>query len=249
MQACVPYSSLSDDLKPLFKLASPDEAYIVVTDQTVFYAQGGGQPADTGTITTESGDAVFTVSGVRRASSGPILHLGTFAAPDAVFKDGATVLQSVDGPTRTLHSRIHDGGHIVSLSIRRLVASIPDVTELKAQHYPGAAFVEFKGHIGGDQKEAIEKAANDMVAENLPITVCWWGRDEVADRCWSVPANLLDTIVPEGEKARAVDIEGAGAYPCGGTHMRTTGEVGSIVIRKITRQKGISKVSYALKEP
>lgn len=237
--ACFPFTALEDDLKPLFK-GAPEDAHIVATDQTVFYAQGGGQPADVGTIT--SANSTFKVTGVRRAPSCTIFHLGTFG--NNPFKVGDLVKQEVEAETRTLHCKIHDAGHVVGLAVRRLADAIPDVTELKAQHYPGAAFVEFKGLIDGKYKADIEAAANAIVEENRPITVCWWTRSELVEKCWSVPASLQ---IPKDELARAVDIEGAGAYPCGGTHMRTTGEIGGIQVRKISRQKGVSKVSYALR--
>ncbi|KFH41894.1 Alanyl-tRNA editing protein AlaX-M-like protein [Hapsidospora chrysogenum ATCC 11550] len=240
---CIPFTQLVDDLKPLFK-GAPEDAYIVATDKTVFYAKGGGQPADVGTMNTDSAaGAVFQVRGVMRAPSGAVLHLGTFEGAGGPFQVGHAVQQQVDAETRNLHSRIHDGGHIVSLAIRRLAPTIGEVTDLKAQHYPDSSWVEFKGLIDGKHKAEIEAAANAVVEQDLPITVCWWSKDELVERCLAVPDTLH---IPQGELARAVDIEGAGAYACGGTHMRTTGEVGRITVRKISRQKGISKVSYCL---
>ena len=74
-----PISALSEADRALFKQAS-DEHHVVTTAETVFYPQGGGQPADTGIMTsTVSGDsASFEVSGVRNGSSGRILHVGRF---------------------------------------------------------------------------------------------------------------------------------------------------------------------------
>jgi len=236
--ASFPFSDLDEELKPLFK-GAPEESYIVATDKTVFYAQGGGQPADVGTMKTA--EAVFDVRGVRKAPSNAILHLGTFS--NGGFSKGDVVEQQVDAETRKLHSRIHDGGHVVGLAVRSLGATIGEVSELKAQHYPESSFVDFKGTIDSKHKDAIEAAANELVKKDLPIVVCFWTLEELKERCWYVPEGLT---LPEGELARAVDIEGAGAYPCGGTHMRTTGEVGAIGIKKISRSKGNSKISYFL---
>lgn len=52
--------------------------------------------------------------------------------------------------------------------------------------------------------------------------------------------------IPEGELIRAVDIEGAGAYPCGGTHVPDSSRVGRVTIKKISRSKGNSKISYII---
>lgn len=237
--ATLPLSKLEDELKPLFK-GAPEDAHIVVVDKTVFYAQGGGQPADVGTIKTK--DAVFQVKGVRKTPSGTILHMGTFS--NGTFNKDDVVEQQVDPNTRKLHSKIHDGGHVVGVAVRSLAATIGEVSELKAQHYPESSFVDFKGLIDAKHKDAIETAANDIVKKDVPITVCWWTMEELKEKCMYVPEGLQ---LPEGELARAVDIEGAGAYPCGGTHMRTTAEVGAIGIRKISRSKGVSKISYFLK--
>ncbi|KAH6708082.1 hypothetical protein VD0002_g9100 [Verticillium dahliae] len=240
--SCTPFTAASEAHKPLFKTATGND-FLVATDQTLFYAQGGGQPADTGTMTSMiTGDAAkFHVTGVRKTTEGTILHLGSFE--DSPFEKGDLVTQHIDMDKRRLHSQIHDAGHIISSAVRKLADAIPDVTELKAQHYPDSAFVEFKGFIDGKHKADIEAAANALIDENLPIKVCYWTQEELVRACWSVPETL---VLPEGELARAVDIEGAGAYACGGTHMATTGEVGHVRIRNIKRQKGISKISYEL---
>jgi Ser-tRNA(Ala) deacylase AlaX len=232
--AMQPLPALSEADRALFKQASED-ACTVVTAETIFYAQGGGQPSDSGTMSSDNG-IVFEVSSVRNASEGRILHLGKFTTPGSTFHENDSVHQAIDGV-----KRIHTGGHIVDLAVRHLSESIPGVKELKAQHYPDSAFVEFQGLIDGKHKEAIEVKANDFVRRALPVKVYWWNVDELREECCVVSDNV---VIPEGELVRAVDIEGAGAYPCGGTHVSDSSVVGRVHMRKISRQKGISKVSY-----
>ncbi|KAI6782672.1 Alanyl-tRNA editing protein AlaX-M-like protein [Emericellopsis cladophorae] len=243
--ACFLLRELEEDLKPLFK-GAPDESLVVVTDRTAFYAQGGGQPADAGQMrmTSSSPDktATFTVHSVRKSPSGTILHVGTFE--DGSFTKGDTVEQTVDAATRDLHSRIHDAGHIIGLAVHALVDTIGAVEDTKAQHYPTVSYVEFKGTIDGAHKAAIEAQANEIVDRDLPIQVKWWTMEESRARCWCIPEEL---VLEEDEKARAVDVPGLGAYLCGGTHMKTTGGVGKIEVKKISRSKGSSKISYAMK--
>lgn len=224
--------------RALFKQAS-EEDHVVITEETIFYAQGGGQPSDSGTMTSDSG-ALFNVTCVRNASEGRILHLGSFAT-SSTFSQSETVHQAIDGVRRDTNSRIHTAGHIVGLAVRHLSTSIPGVTELKAQHYPDSAFVEFQGLIDGKHKDAIQAKADEFVRQALPVKVYWWKADELREKCAVVPENV---IIPDGELVRAVDIEGAGAYPCGGTHVPDTSAVGKVQIKKISRQKGISKISY-----
>jgi Ser-tRNA(Ala) deacylase AlaX len=247
----------------------------VVTAETLFYAQGGGQPSDTGIMhsasqgqdpdsTGNEKTSSFSVQAVRHSVSSPgvILHLGRFE-PDAyqTFTVGQTINQSIDGEKRHLNSRIHTGGHIVGLAVRHLSrgsgehSAVPDlaqVTELKAQHYPNAAFVEFRGLIDGKQKDAIQAQCDAFVSQALPIKVYWWNETELREKCAIVPENIAVPVVPDGNDGelglvRAVDIEGAGAYPCGGTHVADTSVVGKVEVRKISRSKGISKVSYQIR--
>jgi Ser-tRNA(Ala) deacylase AlaX len=261
--------------RALFKQINlePDH-YIVVTAETVFYAQGGGQPSDTGVIRSASQDqhenstveeeTSFSVQAVRHSVSSPgvILHLGHFE-PDTshAFTVDQIVHQSIDGEKRHLNSRIHTGGHIVGLAVRHLSkgsgerSAVPDlahVAELKAQHYPNAAFVEFRGLIDSKHKDAIQAQCDAFVSQALPIKVYWWTEADLREKCAIVPENVAVPVVADGGDGelglvRAVDIEGAGAYPCGGTHVPDTSVVGKLEVRKISRSKGISKVSYQIR--
>lgn len=239
-------STLSDSDRLLFKQATGED-YVVTTDETVFYAQGGGQPCDTGVMTSTAADnnTSFNVSLVRNGADGRILHLGQFVPADASskFKSGDKVHQAINGAKRDLNSRIHTGGHIVGLAVRHLQESIPNITELKAQHYPDLAFVDFQGTIESKHKEFIEAQANKFVSQDLPVNVHFWKEAELRERCAVVPVAVA---IPEGELVRAVDIVGAGAYPCGGTHVPSTSKVGKITVKKISRSKGNSKVSYSI---
>ncbi|PGH17604.1 hypothetical protein AJ79_00965 [Helicocarpus griseus UAMH5409] len=244
-----PVTSLTEANRPLFKNANDSNDWIVITAETIFYAQGGGQPCDTGTMYLSHGaapqDAVFNVTAVRTAADGQILHLGSFTSPASIppFKPGDSVTQAISSEQRLLNSRIHTGGHVVGLAVRHLASSIPDVTELKAQHYPDLAFVDFRGTIEGKHKDAIQAQVDRYIEQALPVKVYWWNEAELREKCAVVPDAVA---IPEGELVRAVDIVGAGAYPCGGTHVPDTGKVGKVTVKKISRSKGNSKVSYVV---
>ena len=186
---------------------------------------------------------LFRVTSVRNGSAQQILHMGIFEPADAMFSPGSVVHQSIDSSKRDLNSRIHTAGHIVGLAVRHLASSISNVIELKAQHYPDLAFVDFQGSIDGKHKEAIQAKADEFIRQKLPVKVYWWNEQELREKCAVVPAAVA---IPEGELIRAVDIEGAGAYPCGGTHVPDTSQVGKVVIKRISRSKGNSKISYTI---
>ena len=188
--------------------------------------------------------AAFTVPSIRHAADGQIFHLAKFGdTSSSSFSVGDEVEQAIDGEKRELHSRIHTAGHVVGLAVRHLTASLLDVVEFKAQHYPDSAFVEFRGFIDGKHKEAVQAKAAQFVEQALPIKVYWWKEEELREKCIVVPAAVS---IPKDGLIRAVDIEGAGVYPCGGTHTADASVVGQINVRKISRRKRVSKVSYSI---
>ncbi|KAF9882704.1 hypothetical protein FE257_005512 [Aspergillus nanangensis] len=248
-------SQLPECDHPLFKQvceAEQDKYWVVTTTETIFYAQGGGQPYDTGVMDAipakgeGASGARFVVSAVRHGSHGQILHLGRFAGQGdetVAFTAGSLVHQVLNRERRELNSCIHTGGHLVGLAVHSL--QLPGVKELKAQHYPELSFVDFRGTIASAHMEAIEARVNEFVQQALPVAVHWWTRQEVQDKCKAVPEGIL--LAPgdgDEEMVRVVDIEGAGAYPCGGTHVSNASHVGRVAVKKISRSKGCSKISY-----
>ena len=163
------------------------------------------------------------------------------------FVPGATVRQMIDVPKRRLHARIHTAGHILGLAVRELRDVVGPVVDGKAMHYPQSAFVEFHGLIEGRHKGAIQAKVNEIVARKIPVNVHFWSEDVMRETCVIPPAEGMVEEVGKGELLRAVEVEGLGAYPCGGTPMPDTGSCG-MVVRRITRQKGVTKISYQVVE-
>ncbi|PVH98028.1 hypothetical protein DM02DRAFT_616060 [Periconia macrospinosa] len=155
------------------------EGLILTALSTIFHAQGGGQPSDTGVITTttvqgtkDKNDAVaeseLIVHQVRKLpSTSTILHLvspsssPSSSAPLTTTPIPTTITQTIDAQKRLLHSRLHTAGHVLGLAIHLLSrpqspsssADPPvlpiDLKDGKASHYPSAAFVECFGTNGG----------------------------------------------------------------------------------------------------
>ncbi|KAF2119185.1 alanyl-tRNA synthetase-like protein [Lophiotrema nucula] len=248
ISSITPVSDLPQDLQTLFKTLESGQPYVVTTPQTIFHAQGGGQPTDTGSIIlSHSGEeAVFKVHQVRKADPA-ILHMGTFTPADSTLKIGQEVKQVVDWGSRVLNSRLHTAGHVLGLAIRSLSRTgvLPaDLKEVKASHYPGAAFVEFQGLIAGDKKSAMQEKVDELVRQDLDVTIHFWSEEEAKERC----AVVLEGVKGGEEGVRVVEVGGLGSYPCGGTHVQRLRELGRVVVRNVKRQKGISKVSYEVVE-
>ena len=245
----VPVSALTEPDQSLVKDSS-DIEHAVITDSTIFHVQGGGQPSDTGTMTSDvaaKAASIFQVKSVRHPAQGSqVLHLGRFIPAGATGLDaGEQVRQHVDAEKRHLHSRLHTAGHILGLAVNALCRDgvLPPLTESKASHYPDSAAVEFGGLIEGKHKDAIQAKTDEFVRSARPVKIHWWSMEELLDRCTGVAEGFG---LPEGEiMGRVVEMEGLGSYPCGGTHVRDCGQVGTIEVKKISRSKGISsRVSY-----
>lgn len=245
-------ASLAEADRALFKQVDDDNDLVVITTEaTIFHPQGGGQPSDIGSMqrtttddtprTTTTTTAVFAVSMARHDADGrgTVLHLGRFTG-GAPLRAGDAVEQRIDAATRDLHSRLHTGGHVLGAAVRRLLAhSVAGFAELKASHAPGAASCEFAGLIDGARRAAIQAQVDALVAAALPVEVRWWGEDEFRAHAMPLPAALPPPW-------RVVEIVGAGCYPCGGTHVADTAACGPVEVRKIGRNKGVSRVSYAM---
>lgn len=242
-----PVASLEYVDRLLFKQAT-DSDYVVVTKATIFHPQGGGQPFDTGIIKAADSSLTFTVTAVRSsvAAPGEVLHLGQFDQPSTYFKNDEAVISTIDTDKRLLYSRYHTAGHVLGAAVRHLLEKeIDGFDELKASHAPDSASCEFAGLIGGQYKEAIQKRLDEYIEKDMPVEIDWW--DEADFKKAGVERLIPDRsmLLPGEEKFRVVKIIGAEVYPCGGTHVLSTKACGKTSVKKISRAKGTSKVSYA----
>lgn len=177
-------------------------------------------------------------------ADGQVLHFGRFTPGSGTFAEGETVEQTIDSDKRLLYSRLHTAGHVLGSAVRHLLENeIPNFDELKASHFPDSAACEFRGLIEGKWKEPIQKRLDEYIDKAMPVEIDWWDEDDFKKHGLErlVPDRSL---APPGEKFRVVRIVGAEVYPCGGTHVDTTDLCGKTNVRKISRSKGTSRVSY-----
>ncbi|KAI9927492.1 hypothetical protein ASPWEDRAFT_44845 [Aspergillus wentii DTO 134E9] len=240
--SCQSIQSITEAERSLFK-SSDDTDHVITTEETIFHPQGGGQPSDIGQMKSEQTDLLFNVKLVRKTPENQIYHLGSFADATTPFQKGDSIVQNIDTVQRNYHSRYHTAGHILGLAVKQLRPQVGEVSEIKANHAPGMAFVEFRGLIGGEHKGIIQERATELVKRNLAVTVDWWNEEKAKSHCVALPEGFS---VPDEGDIRVVDVEGAGAYPCGGTHLPGTCDIGGIVVRRISRQKGVTKISYEI---
>lgn len=255
------FGSLEDANQLLFKNGCGDD-FVIVTNETIFHPQGGGQPSDEGFMEwTLTGSNVtepltdpslsFQVKAVRMdaINGSQVLHLGSFTttAASSQLGPGDEVKQILDEKKRLLYSRLHTAGHVLGSAVRSLLETeIPGFDELKASHFPDSAGCEFLGAIEGKWKGPIQELVNEYVKKSMPVEIDFWTEDDF--RREGLERLIPDRrLLPPGEnRFRIVRIVGAEVYPCGGTHVDTTDLCGDTTVKKISRSKGVSRVSYTV---
>ncbi|KAK5719892.1 hypothetical protein LTR15_007165 [Elasticomyces elasticus] len=263
-----PLEQLPEVDRSLFKVPSETNAplYAIIVESTIFHPQGGGQPSDVGKMTID-GAITFEVLTARTSAtnSSIVLHFGHFTGDQISTEDvtGRTVDQFVDAEKRTLFSRLHTAGHVLGAATRTLLESrVENFDELKASHFPDSAACEFQGSIDGKYKPEIQTAVDESVAKDAEVKIGWWTKEDfrkrnlqrllIPDEDWKAIAIAVDEngnemqggADDEQTRIRVVDIVGAEVYPCGGTHVPTTKQCGKVTVKKISRSKGNSRVSY-----
>ncbi|KXS93655.1 hypothetical protein AC578_4240 [Pseudocercospora eumusae] len=251
--AVLSINDLSEGNRSVFKQAVPDKDFIVITKETIFHPQGGGQPTDEGHMALDGSSCNFQVTNVRMdvdaSSSGQVLHLGQFLDPSQPqFKPGDVVEQVVDAEKRLLYSRLHTAGHVLGAAVRHLLEKeIEGFDELKASHFPDSAACEFQGSIDGKWKAPIQERLNEYIMRGVPVEIDFWTEDDFRREGLErlIPDRSL--LAPGEDKFRVVKLAGLETYPCGGTHVDTSDLCGDTSVKKISRSKGTSRVSYSVK--
>lgn len=244
------YTALAEPNQQLFKQAT-EEDHVVTTTSSIFHPQGGGQPSDVGKMATPDNAVAFDVTSVRQdaVTGREILHLGRYSTSSSRhFQASETVQQTLDAENRHLYSRLHTAGHVLGLAARHYLEAQGETgfEDGKASHFPGMANVEFIGLIDGKHKAGIQAKVDEYVEADMPVEIYEWSDAELRNPANRVYMHEAAPAADEGGKLRCVSVVGAGAYPCGGTHVRSTKECGKVKVYKISRQKGITRVSYSL---
>ncbi len=218
------------------RVEQQDGRSVVYLDQTILYPQGGGQPYDTGIIQNE--DTKFVVEEVR-FDDGVVRHIGHFEGRS--FIQGEDVRMVVDAERRRLNCRLHSGGHLIDMAVSQLgVAWIPG----RGYHFPDNPYVEYDGQFDLEKRDElmrqIEKLGNEYIKQDLPVSCRFVEFDELKRICRHVPDNL-----PANKPIRVVQFDGFGV-PCGGTHVGSLKELGTIRVTKLKRKDRNIRVGYAV---
>jgi alanyl-tRNA synthetase len=207
---------------------------LVSLDRSAFYPTSGGQNFDTGEIFgIANGSRVRVIEVQEQEKTGDIVH--RIECPPGWLRPGVPVRGEVDAARRHDHRQQHSGQHVLSAAFERLF---------------GFATVSF--HMGDEtcsidlatdkislqQLEAAELLTNQTIAENRRVEIRYATPDEArAMGVRKIPPAVRDRL-------RLIDMGGFDLNACGGTHVRGTGEIGSILLRKTEKVKQGVRIEF-----
>ena len=197
------------------------KGFEVVLDNTAFYPEGGGQPADLGTL----GEA--KVSDVRR-QNGVIVHF-----TDKALEVGATVHGVLDWERRYDNMQNHTGEHVLSGVINHAFG----YENVGFHMHDDAITIDMDGPMTDDDVKAMEKAANDMIKADIAVDISFPSAEERAAMGFRSKKELTG-------KVRIVNIPTADCCACCGTHVKSTQEVGIIKVLSASKHRGGTRIEF-----
>jgi alanyl-tRNA synthetase len=220
----------------------------VALDRTAFYPTSGGQPFDTGRLVafSRSGAALeVPVVAVEEDEAGEVWH--TMTKPLAAATE---VTGEIDWPRRLDHMQQHSAQHLLSAVCARELEARTVGFHLGAESSTVDLALGLKDSetTGADslfpperQLEGIERTVNELIAEDRPLCIRSVERAEAVEMLATGRLRKL----PEREGAiRLIDIADYDLNACGGTHVRSTGQIGSVLLRSVERVKQALRVEF-----
>jgi alanyl-tRNA synthetase len=200
----------------------------IVLDRTAFYPTSGGQVHDLGMLTAEGQQIAITE--VADEEDGRILH---FASEQLAI--GTQVHGSVDAARRRDHIQQHSGQHVLSAAFIRLF-NMPTVSFHMGEE-SCTIDLETAG-LSAVQAHKAELMANEVIAEDRPVSIRFVPLEEARH------LGLRKLPPRQTGDLRLIDITDFDLTACGGTHVRATGQIGSILLRKVEKIKQGVRVEF-----
>ena len=209
----------------------------IVLDRTVFYPLGGGQPGDTGLLRAVDGRE-WRVVDSRKGEGGSILH--RLAAEESARPEPGDLVDAIlDWDRRYLHMRMHTGLHLLGSVLRFGVTGGQVATERSRLDFDTQQEID---------AQRVNLELDGLIAADRPVT-SQWITDEELDRQPDL-VRTLSVQPPRGAgRVRLLDIAGVDLQPCGGTHVRSTREVGSLVVTRVENKGRHNKRVYVAFNP
>jgi alanyl-tRNA synthetase len=239
---------LSPSGQPLRAAGEGDEIELVL-DTTPFYAEGGGQQADSGVITVGAGQ--IEVFDVQRPIPGLIVHKARVLSGEV--RAGETGYAEIDIPRRKAISRAHTATHLVHQTIRNVLGEA--ATQAGSLNTPGRLRFDFNtpGAVPPSVLIDVEQRINEVLLEDLEVRAFHTSQAE---------ARAMGAMALFGEKygdvVRVVEVGDYARELCGGTHTERSGQLGLVKIlsegsigsgvRRVEALVGLDAFTYLAKE-
>lgn len=200
----------------------------ILLDRTIFYATSGGQPGDTGTIRRADGTAVAIAGTITGESKDEIIHVP--GPGQGLPEPGEEVALAIDWERRYRLMRMHTACHLLTV-----VCPFPITGAAVSEE---DSRVDFDIPESGLTKEDVTARLMELVKADHPVFTQWITDEELAANPGLVKSKNVRPPAGTG-KIRLVCIgenSSVDSQPCGGTHVRSTSEVGEIHIGKIEKK-------------
>ncbi|HXS07087.1 MAG TPA: alanyl-tRNA editing protein [Rhizomicrobium sp.] len=206
-------------------------------DRTIFYPLGGGQPGDRGTLKMPDGQLFQVVDTRKDEAQNSVIHV--IEGDTAPLTVGSSVATALDWDYRYRLMRLHTCMHL-------LCAVVPGAVT-GGQISDGKARLDFDVPSAGLDKDEITAKLNALIQGQHAVETRWVTDEELADKPELV--RTMSVKPPTGTgRVRLLRIVDVDLQPCGGTHVRNTGEIGPVVVTKIEnkgRQNRRINVAFA----
>jgi len=215
----------------------------VTLARTYFYPTGGGQPNDRGTL-GPPGEEPAEVVDVSKSGPSVVHRVRGSSIVLRRFTVGSEVEGVLDWERRYRHMRLHTGQHLLSARI----FSRTGLRTRRAQLSGSGATLDLQGTLSPEVVPLLADDLRETLDHPRPVTLrhvarAEWDRNPYAERSGLVP------LPAHVDPVRVVEIEAADVCPCGGTHLRSTGEIGRVTLRPPVPVLGGDRVGFSLDEP
>jgi alanyl-tRNA synthetase len=216
----------------------PDGRTALVLDRTAFYPTSGGQVFDTGWLELEPLDTArgkflpkLQVIEVAEEESGSILHYIEGEVPEGAVR----VRGFIDVDRRRDHIQQHSGQHVLSGAFVELF-QMPTVSFHMGEE---SCTIDLDAKsLSAEQVRQAELRANDIVLEDRPVSMQFVSPDQAREM------GVRKIPPAERDELRLIGIDKFDLCACGGTHVRSTGQVGMILCRKVEKAKQGFRVEF-----
>jgi len=201
--------------------AKPGDKVIIVVSETPFYAEGGGQKGDTGSISTNT--ARLRVDNTTVSDNGVYLHHAELL--EGQIKTGEEITLTVNKDLRLATAKNHTATHMLHKALRQVLGE----HVMQAGSYVGPDYLRFDfthhGPLTFAERDAIEYLVNETIDRDFPVTT------QVLSLSEAIEAGALALFDEKYEdQVRVVKIEDYSLELCGGTHLHSTGQAMTFVI-------------------